>query len=219
MALLFFYALSVRSEGVMRKTERLDFTSAFEQGWIQYKSNFTKLIGLGALIALPPVFFHFSITAGVILTLIFEGFLMILLANSVVCASRGLKNDIFSSPNLLWNCAKNGFLISILLFPLLLVGAILGVIPSIALFSIFMFTFFITARKQKFAVDAMMDSLREGNGYRLPLFLFSFIFYASAALAFLLAQLFMPLGFIVGALITPYFFSVIYEFYDQLETK
>lgn len=203
----------------MRRSDRLDFTGAFEQGWIQYKSNFSKLIGLGAMVAVPPAFFHFSITAGVILTLIFEGFLMILLANSVVCASKGLKNDAFSSPNILLNYAKNGFLISILLFPLLLAGAVLAVIPSIAFFSVFMFTFFIIARRQKFAVDAMMDSLREGNGYRLPLFLFSFIFYASAALALLLAQIFMPLGFIVGALITPYFFSVIYEFYDQLETK
>lgn len=203
----------------MRRSDRLDFTGAFEQGWIQYKSNFSKLIGLGALVAVPPAFFHFSITAGVILTLIFEGFLMILLANSVVCASKGLKNDAFSSPNILLNYAKNGFLISILLFPLLLAGAVLAAIPSIAFFSVFMFTFFIIARRQKFAVDAMMDSLRAGNGYRLPLFLFSFIFYASAALALLLAQIFMPLGFIVGALITPYFFSVIYEFYDQLETK
>lgn len=203
----------------MRRTETLDFVGAFEQGWIQYKSNFTKLIGWGAAIAVPPAFFHYSITAGVILTLIFEGFLMILLANAVVCASQGLKNDTFASTKLILTCFRNGFLVSILLFPLLVIGAAAAVIPSIALFSVFMFTFFITARKQKFAVDAMWDSLREGNGYRLPLFLFSLIFYASAALALLLAQLFMPLGFIAGAIITPYFFSVIYEFYDQLETK
>ena len=203
----------------MRRTEMLDFVGAFEQGWIQYKSNFTKLIGWGAAIAVPPAFFHFSITAGVILTLLFEGFFMILLANAVVCASQGLKNDTFASTKLILICFRNGFLISILLFPLLVIGAAAAVIPSIVLFSVFMFTFFITARKQKFAVDAMWDSLREGNGYRLPLFLFSLIFYASAALALLLAQLFMPLGFIAGALITPYFFSVIYEFYDQLETK
>ena len=203
----------------MHRTETLDFVGAFEQGWIQYKSNFTKLIGWGAAIAVPPAFFHYSITAGVILTLIFEGFLMILLANAVVCASQGLKNDTFASTKLILTCFRNGFLVSILLFPLLVIGAAAAVIPSIALFSVFMFTFFITARKQKFAVDAMWDSLREGNGYRLPLFLFSLIFYASAALALLLAQLFMPLGFIAGAIITPYFFSVIYEFYDQLETK
>ncbi len=207
------------TEEKMHKTERLDFVGAFEQGWIQYKSNFTKLIGWGAAISVPPAFFHYSITAGVILTLVFEGLLMIMLANSVVCASKGLKNDSIASPGIVLNYIKNGFLISILLFPLLLIGAVAGVIPSIALFSLFMFTFFITARKQKFAIDAMMDSLREGNGYRFPLFLFSFIFYAAAALALLLAQLLLPLGFIAGALLTPYFFSVIYEFYDQLETK
>ena len=211
--------LGIFTEEKMRKTEGLDFVGAFEQGWIQYKSNFTRLIGWGTAIAVPPAFFHYSITAGVILTLVFEGFLMILLANSVFCASKGLKNDSFVSLHTVLNYVKNGFLISILLFPLLLAGALLAVVPSIALFSLLMFTFFITARKQKFAIDAMMDSLREGNGYRFPLFLFSLIFYASAALALLLAQLFLPLGFIAGALITPYFFSVIYEFYDQLETK
>lgn len=211
--------MRIFAEEKMHKTDRLDFVGAFEQGWIQYKSNFTKLIGWGAAIAVPPAFFHYSITAGVILTLLFEGFLMILLANSVVCASRGLKNDSLSAFSVVLNYMKNGFLVSILLFPLLLVGMVLGIIPSVALFSLFMFTFFITARKQKFAIDAMMDSLREGNGYRLPLFLFSLIFYASAALALLLAQLLLPLGFIAGALLTPYFFSVIYEFYDQLETK
>ena len=163
----------------MRKTDKLDFVGAFEQGWIQYKSNFAKLIGWGAAIAVPPAFFHYSITAGVILTLVFEGFLLILLANAVVCASKGLKNDSFSELSIVLNYAKNGFLISILLFPLLLISMIAGIVPSIALFSLFMFTFFITARKQKFAIDAMMDSLREGNGFRLPLFLFSLIFKLS----------------------------------------
>lgn len=203
----------------MRTTEKLDFVGAFEQGWIQYKSNFSKLIGWGAAISVPPAFFHYSITAGVILTLLFEGFLMILLANSVACASKGIKNDTVSSAKLLLSCFKNGFLLSILLFPPLVISFVAAAIPSIAIFSVFMFTFFITARKQNFAVDAMMESLREGNGYRLPLFLFSLIFYASAALAYLLAQILMPLGFIAGALITPYFFSVIYAFHDQLETK
>ena len=207
------------SEEVMQKTERLDFIGAFEKGWLQYKSNFTKLIGWGAAISVPPTFFHFSITAGVILTLLFEGFLMILLANSIICASKGIKNDTFSSPKLLFGCFKNGFLISILLFPLLTIAAAALIIPSIAVFSVFMFTFFITVQNRCFAVDAMMESLRKGNGYRFPLFLFSLIFYASAALALLLAQILMPLGFIAGALITPYFFNVIYEFYYQLETK
>ncbi|MBO4698964.1 hypothetical protein J5690_05060 [bacterium] len=203
----------------MRKTERLDFVGAFEHGWIQYKSNFTKLAGWGAAIAVPPVFFHFSITAGVVLTLIFEGFFMILLANSIICASRGLKNDAFSSVKILWSCFKNGFLTSILLFPMLIIGAAALIIPSVAVFSIFMFTFFISASKQQFAVDAMAESLRKGNESRLPLFLFSLIFYAAAFFAVFLEQLVPSFGFIAGTLITPYFFSVIYEFYEQLEKK
>ena len=212
MSLLFgFFA-----EDKMQKTEKLDFIGAFEHAWIQYKSNFTKLAGWGAAIAVPPVFFHFSISAGVILTLLLEGFLMILLANSVLCAEKGLKNEIFSSPKLLLNYAKNGFMVSIILFPLLLIGAVAAIIPSIAVFSVFMFTFFITADGGKFATDAMFESLRRGNGYRFPLFLFSLVFYAAAFFALFLAQLLMPIGFIAGALITPYFFTVIYEFYDQL---
>ena len=203
----------------MQGAGKPDFVGAFEHGWIQYKSNFSKIAGWGAATAVPPVFFHFSITAGVVLTFVLEGLLLILLANSVICSSRGLKNDVFSSPNLLLNYAKNGFLVSILLFPLLLIGAAAAVIPSIIVFSVFMFTFFIVARDRKFAIDAMVESLRKGNGCRLTLFLFSFIFYAAAAFALFLAQIFMPLGFIAGGLITPYFFMVIYEFYDKLETK
>lgn len=207
------------AEGLMPKTERLDFVGAFERGWIKYKSNFAKTAAWGAAVAVPPVFFHFSITAGVVLTLLLEGLLMIMLANSVICSSKGLKNDILSSPKVLSGYAKNGFMVSIILFPLLLIGAVAAIIPSIAVFSVFMFTFFITAQDSKFAVDAMVESLRKGNGYRFPLFLFSLVFYAAAFFALFLAQVFMPLGFIAGALITPYFFTVIYEFYDQLETK
>ena len=203
----------------MRKTEKLDFVGAFEHGWIQYKANFAKLAGWGAAIAVPPVFFNFSISLGIITSFVFEGFLMILLANSVICASKGLKNDTFSSPKLLLFCFRNGFLISILLFPLLIIGAAALILPSIAVFSVFMFAFFITARDRCFAVDAMAESLRRGNGFRFPLFLFSLIFYAAAAFALFLSQIFMPLGFVAGALITPYFFSVIYELYDRLETK
>ena len=82
-----------------------------------------------------------------------------------------------------------------------------------------MFTFFISASKQQFAVDAMAESLRKGNESRLPLFLFSLIFYAAAFFAVFLEQLVPSFGFIAGTLITPYFFSVIYEFYEQLEKK
>ena len=154
-----------------------------------------------------------------LVTLVFEGIAAILLANAVAESAKGIKTGIFSSPVLLFNCFKNGFMISILLFPALVLGTVVAIIPAIAIFSVFMFSFFITATKQKFAVDALVESLRTGNGSRLPLFLFSLIFFASLAFALVLFQIFRPLGFIAQALLFPYFFSVIYEFYDQLERK
>lgn len=202
----------------MRKTENLDFAGAFEQAFIQYKANFTKLIGYGLLASIPPLFFSFNITVAVALTLVLEGFLMVVLANSIICSARGLKNDSFAIYNLL-RFFKNGFLISILLFPLLTISLVAFVLPSLLLFSLFMFSFFIVPNKQKFAVDALMESLREGNGHRFPLFLFSLIFYGVITLLVLFSQLFWPSFVILGTFLLPYLFSVIYELYDQLEKK
>lgn len=202
----------------MRKSERLDFAGAFEQAFIQYKANFAKLIGCGLLTAIPPLFFSFNITLAVALTLLFEGFFMVILANSIICLTKGFKNDSFALSNLL-NFFKNGFLISVLLFPLLTISFIVFVIPSVLLFSLFMFSFFIVTDKQKFAVDALMESLREGNGYRFPLFLFSLIFYSAMTLLVIFSQMFWPLFIIFGTFLLPYLFTVIYELYDQLEKK
>lgn len=203
----------------MSKTERIDFIGSFERAWNRYKSDFLKFIAFGAVLAIPSVCFKFSITAGVIVILLFGGFAAILLANAVTESAKGVKTGIFSSPALLLSCFKNGFMLSILLFPALVLGTVAAIIPAIAIFSVFMFSFFITAAKQKFAVDSLVESLRTGNGSRLPLFLFSLIFFASLTFAFVLFQIFMPLGFIAEALLFPYFFSVIYELYDQLEIK
>ena len=203
----------------MQKAERLDFIGAFERAWFQYRSNFKELLIWGFVFSLPPIVFYFDITAGVVFTILFGGFSSILLANAVMCASKGVKNDAFSSFSSVMNFLKNGFLISVLLFPLLIIGTVLLLIPSVALFSVFMFSFFSAATDQKFAVDALIDSLRMGNGSRLPLFLFAFIFYAAVAFLLLIFQIALPLGFIASGCATPYFFSVIYEFYYQLETK
>ena len=203
----------------MSRTERLDFIASFERGWNRYKSDFLKFIAFGAPLAAPSVCFNFSITAGVLVTLLFEGFAAILLSNAVAESARGVKNNPFSSPKLLFSYFKKGFFLSILLFPALVLGTVAAIIPAIAIFSVFMFSFLITATKQKFAVDALVESLRTGNGSRFPLFLFSFIFFASMAFALLLFQIFMPLGIVAQVLMLPYFFSVIYELYDQLEIK
>jgi hypothetical protein len=201
-----------------KKTERLDLVGAFEQGWIQYRANFLKIVPYGFLATVPSVFFLFSITAGVITTVLAQGILFILLANSVFCAVNGTRNNIYSAAHF-FNLFKNGVVLSIFLLPLLAVSFVLLIVPSVIVFSLFMFSFFIVAAKDKFAVDALMDSLRFGFGYRLHLFLFSLIFYSSVIISAIISN-FIPLIFIlINGLALPFFFAVIYELYEQLEKK
>ena len=114
----------------MSKTERLDFIGSFERAWNRYKTDLAKIAPFGAVLAIPSVCFNFSITAGVLVTLVFEGFAAILLANAVAESAKGVKTKIFSSPVLLFNCFKNGFMISILLFPALVLGTVAAIIPA-----------------------------------------------------------------------------------------
>jgi len=207
-----------KMSGTGKKTERLDLVGAFEQGWIQYKANFLKIVPYGFLATLPSVLFLFNVTAGVISTVILQGILCILLANSVICSVNGTRSDIYSAPHI-WNLFKNGLVLSIFLLPLLAVSFVLLIVPSVIVFSLFMFSFFVVAAKDKFSVDALMDSLRAGFGYRLHLFLFSLIFYCSVIISAIISN-FVPFIFVlINGLTLPYFFAVIYELYEQLEKK
>lgn len=201
-----------------RKSERLDFVGAFEQSWVQYKSNFLKLVPYGFLASVPSSFFLVNISTGIVATLVFQGFLFLLLANAVLCSVNGTRNDINSISGL-FGYFKNGIILSLFLLPLLSISFILLIVPSVIFFSFFMFSFFIIVIKDKFAIDALMESLREGFGYRLHFFLFSLIFYSSIIVVFFLSEFFLPISVILNGLLLPYFFIVIYEFYDQMEKK
>lgn len=200
-----------------KKNEKLDFVGAFDQGWVQYKSNFLQLIPFGLAAAIPPLFFLGSISFGVAATIIFEGFFLLLLSEKVVNATNGIKTH-YTAYSLL-NHLKNGVLLSLFLFPLLVFGFVFLIIPSVLLFSLFMFSFFMIVVKEKFAIDSCMESLRLGFGYRLHFFLFALIFYSVTMMIYIVSEgfpiLFIPL---FGAVL-PYFFIVIYEFFEQLEKK
>lgn len=201
-----------------RKIEHLDFAGAFEQGWIQYKSNFVKLIFFGLLAATPMSLFFLDISTGVVATLFFQGFFFIVLADFVSSYSSGVKNNIFNL-GVIVKHFKNGFILTLFLLPLMILGFVFLVIPAVFIFSLFMFSFFFVALKEKFAIDACMESLREGSGYRLHLFLFALIFFSSMVVIFMISEVFPPMFIIICGLFFPYIFSVMYEFYEQLERK
>ncbi len=201
------------------KEEKLDFIRAFEQGWIQYKSGFTQFVPLGIGASAPAIFFYISIPYGIIITLLLQGFFFLLLAENIVANGTLGKGKVHYTKHLLWKYFKNGFVVTLFLLPLLAIGFLLLIIPSIILFSLFMFSFFIVVTKDKFAIDACMESLRQGFGYRLHLFLLSLVFYSGILILYMISG-FCPICFIaLSAIVIPYYFCVIFEFYEQLEKK
>lgn len=204
--------------GESRKVETLDFAGAFEQGWIQYRANFFKLFFIGIPVSVPVYLFFVNITAGVVSTLVLQGSLLMLLADVISDTSGGKKVKFLNIRSAAVFFVR-GFFISLFLLPFLTAGFVLLVIPGVFLFSMFMFSFFYASINDLGAVDSCMESVRDGAGYRLPFFLFSLIFFSSMAVVFMISELFPPLFIFLGALLFPYFFSVIFEFYEQLENK
>jgi hypothetical protein len=207
----------MRSYG--NKEEKLDFARAFEQGWIQYKSGFTKFVPFSIGAFVPVFFFYFSIPWGILLTFLFQGFFFLLLSENIVSSGTLGKGKVRYTKHLLWKFFKNGLVLSIFILPLLLLGFVLFIIPSIILFSLFMFSFFIVISKDKFAIDACMESLRHGLGYRLHLFLVSLIFYSGIIILYMISGFCSICFMALNAIIFPYYFCVIFEFYEQLEKK
>lgn len=201
----------------IKKVESLDFAGAFEQGWIQYRSNFVKLFLIGIPVSFPMFLFFINITAAVLSTIIFQGFLFIVLAEVISSASKGAKTAIFET-SMIGNFFKNGLIISLFILPPLVISSILVIMP-VYIFSLFMFSFFYVASKEKFGIDACMESLREGEGYRFYFFLFALILFSATAAIFIISEMFPPLFILCGALVFPYMFSVIFELYEQMERK
>lgn len=200
----------------MGRSSKIDFVGAFEKGWTFYKANLKKLVLWGALLASPQLFFAMNLTAGFITTFVLEGFFMVLLANAIVHAADNTPTDILN-PRVFVFFAKNGVLLSVILFPLLTLASVILVIPAVLLFSAFMFSFFLIAEKRSSAVDSMMLSMQMTKGSRIPLFLFSAVFFFAIMLCSVSLGLFLPLGFVLFSGILPYLFCVIYQFYRDLE--
>lgn len=203
-----------------RRYDTFEFVGAFEQAWIQYKSNFVKLLPFGFLAALPPIGFEYSLPVGIALVLLFEGFFILLLVDMIHAANNYEKVMFLNRlKDNLWAYIKNGFMLSAFIFPLMALGFVALVIPSVIIFGFFMFSFSHVVVKHKFALDACMESYRSGERFRLHIFLFSLIFYSSIVLITIITET-KPLFFVIATgIFLPYFFIVVQEFFEQLEKK
>jgi len=207
-----------------RRADSFDFVGAFEQAWVQYKANFFKLLFFGVLAALPPLLVFYNIYYGIAITFIFEGFFLLLLSDAVSTFNNSSNiNYIARFKQLGFHYFKNGFVIALFIFPPIALGLLAFVIPSIIAFSLFLFSFSMVVDRNKFAIDACMESFRFGYGYRVHVFLLSLIFYTVTAFIYILVNFYTDnntlIFFIALALFLPYFFAIIHEFYEQLEKK
>jgi len=61
--------------------------------------------------------------------------------------------------------------------------------------------------------------VKMGFGYRLHCFLFALIFYSVMVIVYIVSEGFPVLFLLFCGVVLPYFFTVIHEFYGQLEKK
>ena|GEM_PF-880458 len=202
----------------------LDLSGALDQAWIQYRANFWKVIPFGILAVLPPLGFLHSIPLGLALLFAFEGMFLMMLADTIRLADREEQPDIVKRNfGRIWHNLKNGAIIMLFVLPLLIIGFAALILPSVLFFSLFTFAFGHAAFRDKFGIDACMESYRSGAGSRLPLFLTAFSLYLVIALFFIVAYQFVDgagwLAAFPAAFCVPYYFMVIEELYEQLEQK
>lgn len=202
----------------------LSLSSALDQAWIQYRANFWKILPFGILAVLPPLGFLHSIPVGLALVFGLEGMFLMMLVDTIRLADReedpAIVHRNFSR---IWHNLKNGAIIMLFILPLLVIGFIALFLPSVFFLSLFTFAFGHAAFRNKFGIDACMESYRSGKGFRLPLFLVALFLYLVIALFFIAAYQFVDgagwLAALPAAIFVPYYFMVIEELYEQLEQK
>ncbi|MFO7734829.1 MAG: hypothetical protein R6W70_01300 [bacterium] len=196
----------------------LDIASAFEQAWLQYRFLVWKLLPFGFMVSFPFFIFFYSMPGGIAFTVLFEGVAVLMLVSAFRYFRHHEYKDILSMlMQNFWFFVKNGFLLSLFLFPLLILGSAVFIFPAVLFFSFFMFSFFEVASNDKFAIDACMESYRMGRGYRIHLFLFSLVVFASLIIVHIFTDT-SPFAFlVVNSFLIPYFVIVINELFEQIK--
>jgi len=201
-----------------------NITAALEQAWVQYRANVWRVLPFGVLTVFPAIGFVHSIALGLFLVFLCEGWALMALTEAVRITNRE-ENPALTMLMLrrAWHHWKNGFVIVLFLFPLLLIGFIAFVVPSILFWSLFMFSFHHAVVRNKFAIDACMESFRSGRGNRIALFWIAVFPYLVTMVLYIGAfVLFDGNGWVAAvpmAFFVPYYVMAIEELFEQWETS
>ena len=111
---------------------------------------------------------------------------------------------------------ESGFLLIVILFPLLAISLLLFVIPAVVIISLFIFSASLITMKDYFAIDALMASLKMGEKHRVALAFLSFIMLSSFVIVFISTESIPILFAIVSGLLLSYEMTVVVAVYNRL---
>ncbi len=199
---------------------RFNLARAMEQASVQYRANIGRVFPFGIAAVLPPLGFLHSVGLGLALLFLLEGWALLALTDAVQRCNREEApslSDILRHRT--WHYLKNGVVTMVFLVPLLTVGLVAFILPSILFWSLFLFSFHHIVGRGKFAIDACMESFRSGRGNRLSLFLVSALLYLAVVALYASAYLlFNEQGWLAAvpmAFFLPYYVMVIEELFEQ----
>jgi hypothetical protein len=116
----------------------------------------------------------------------------------------------------LFSLFENGFILTLTLVPLFAISLLLFVIPAVIVMSLFIFSSSVVVVNNRFAIDALMESVKIGEKHRLALAFLSFFMLSSFALLFVFTESVPILFAIAGGLLLSYEMTVVVAVYNRL---
>ena len=193
-------------------TKHLNIVSLFEEGFISFTKSWKKSVPFGILALTPLALLMWSPLIGSITVLLLQGPLF-LLAVEVVHTD---KLPRLNSRAHLFSLFENGFILTLTVVPLFAISLLLFVIPAVIVMSLFIFSSSVVVMNNRFAIDALMESVKIGENHRLALAFLSFFMLSSFALLFVFTESVPILFAIVGGLLLSYEMTVVVAVYNRL---
>lgn len=196
-----------------RSTPHLNIVSLFEEGFIAFKKSWYQSGFMGFIVMLPLALLMWSPLIGSVVILTLQGPLLLLFVEMVHTKQFP---RFWRSRQKCISLFENGFLLTVILFPLLAISLLLFVIPAVVIISLFIFSASLITMKDCFAIDALMASLKMGEKHRLALVFLSFVMLLSFVIIFIFTESIPILFAIVGGLLLSYEMTVVVAVYNRL---
>ena len=196
-----------------RSTPHLNIVSLFEEGFTAFKQSWYKIGPMGFVVMLPLALLMWSPLIGSVVILTLQGPLLLLFVEMVHTKQFP---RFWQSRQKFISLFESGFLLTVILFPLLAISLLLFVVPAVVIISLFIFSGSLIVMKDFFAIDALMTSVKMGEKHRLSLVFLSFIMLSSFIIIFYFTESIPILFAIVGGLLLSYEMTVVVAVYNRL---